>query len=113
MQTLSVPYELAFGISEVAHDDGDEVDQSPDTASAACEELRDSCACLSDIESVNTKVSYKETEEQGYQPVLAASVYCCRGRSVYCTSAFYAYDSIVVDLCATITAIHCQVRFKG
>ena len=105
-QTLPVLDELAFGVSEVAHDDDDEVDQSPDTASSASEELGDACAGLSYIESMDSQASYKETEKQGHKPVLAASVDCYLNGLVDCTSAFYAYDCIVVDFCATIAAIH-------
>jgi hypothetical protein len=55
---------------------------------------------------VDTEISYKEAKEKGHKPVLAASIDYRRNGSVYCASAFYAYDCIVVDFCATIAAIH-------
>ena len=55
---------------------------------------------------MDAKVSYKETKKHCNQPVFAASVDYLGSGSVHCASAFYAYDCIVVDFCATIAAIH-------
>jgi hypothetical protein len=99
--------ELAFVISEVAKADDDEVDKCPYSATSTGNQLNDSRAGLSYIESVNAEASYKETKKEGYQPVFATSVirYGLLNRSD-CTATFYADNGIVVYFCSTITAIH-------
>ena len=107
---LSVPDEFTLCVCKVAKADHDKVDKCPDTASSACYQHKYACTCLTDIESVNTESSCEEAEKKGYKPILAASVRNInRCRFVYCTSAFYTYNCIVVDLCSAITTIHDEI----
>lgn len=99
--------ELAFAVSKVAEADDDEVDQCPYSATSTSNQLNDTCACLSDIESMNAEASYKETQKEGYKPVLAAAVINdSLSWLIDSTSTFDADNGIIVDLCSTITAIH-------
>ena len=50
----------SFWIFESAEKNPDEIYDSPDSKSAACNQLKESCACLAYIESVNTEVSEEE-----------------------------------------------------
>lgn len=106
-------YEFAFAVSEVSETYDDEVDECPYSATSACQELGDTCACLSYIESVDTETSEKETKKKGHKPVLGAAVigYGLLNRSD-CTSTFHTHNGIIVDFCATITTIHSQLYLK-
>lgn len=58
--------ELTFSVSEAAHADHDEVNQSPDSAASCCKKHNDTCAGLTYIESMDSKAARKEAEEKSY-----------------------------------------------
>ena len=79
----------------------------PYSKSSACDELKESCACLAYIESVNTKVSEEEAQQDTYQPVFRAYVRVV----IQPASAFFTKSGIVIYECPTFTAIH-NLEFK-
>ena len=61
MSLLIVCNRIAFCIGETSNKDHNEVDEGPDAASTAGEQLRYACACLAYIEAVYSKATEEKS----------------------------------------------------
>lgn len=98
---------LAFDIGKVAAGDDDEINQSPNTASTERDELKNAGTDFADIETVNAETADKEAKQQRNNPIFFAFVQIDFGVTLRkSATALYAYNSIVIDFCATIRTKH-------
>ena len=59
---------LTLSVSVLLHDDGDEIDQCPNTATTACAELNDTINGLTCIEAMYTECTQEPAQQKCGQP---------------------------------------------
>ena len=71
---LLIDNRTALGIGKCSNQNHYEINQCPNTAATACEQLCYTGTGLSYIETVNTESSKEEAQQQGYQPLVIVLV---------------------------------------